>query len=74
MQEESLGEKGKSFLCRHSLSSVIVWNAVGSVPGGQRSASLMCSLVPIFVFCLSPKENAPLSKCSGNQCEFSAMQ
>lgn len=66
MQEESLGEKGKSFLCRHSLSSVIARNVVGSVPGDQRSASLMCSLALNFVFCLSPKVNAPMSKCNGN--------
>lgn len=68
MHEESLGEKGKSFLHRHSLSSVIVWNAVGSVPGSRGQRLWCVPFALIFVFCLSPKVNAPMSKCNGNQC------
>lgn len=46
MHEESLGEKGKSFLCRHSLSSAIVWNAAGSVPAGPE-----VSVFDVFSLC-----------------------
>lgn len=67
-QEESQGRREELPLQTFS----VVCNCVEcgwECSGGRGSTSLMCSLVPVFVFCLSP--NASFSKCSGNQCAVS---